>query len=127
MEATGPLPSIRRHLILGLLGGLLFGLGLSTMAFLYGVIALGTMPPILVVLLATVGGGVWGVRGPVRAKGPEPTEGVPEYNERVQQALADNEAAIGQAFVDKPREPTELPDIAPPADGDGVWRGGSAD
>ena len=61
-------PTATRHPIRGGLYGLVMGLGLALILIGRSVIALGTLTPIIVVLLGVVAGVVWGSFGP--AKGP---------------------------------------------------------
>jgi hypothetical protein len=144
MVGIGPLPTVRRHPLVGLLGGLLFGLGASLLAVLYGLVALGTRPPVAIVVGCTLLGGVWGRWGPVRTVGAAPTTGSPQADVRVHQAMTQNvvaidraeqellEAEAARAAGDESTEPDEddeptgpLPDIGPP--GEGVWPGDRSD
>jgi hypothetical protein len=118
MSAPGPLPTVRRHPFLGLVGGLLLGSGLALFLVLFGVIAVGTWPPLLVPPLVALAGLAWGLWGPVRGGGRSSPPPVPTYNERVQQALADNETAIERGASTKaPERGRLLPGIGPPAAG----------
>jgi hypothetical protein len=118
VTATGPLPTVRRHPFLGLLGGLVLGLGVALWLVLFGVIALGTWPPLLVPPLAGLAGLVWAFWGPVRGGRRASQPAVPTYNERVQQALADNESAIERSTSARPADTeTLLPGIGPPEAG----------
>lgn len=55
---------LKRHPIRGVLWGLLFGLGIAMVLIDRAVIAFGTLPPILIVLLFGVLGGVFGAFAP---------------------------------------------------------------
>jgi hypothetical protein len=115
---------VKRHPVLGLLGGLCAGLGLALLAVLYGWMAAGTRSPLLTVGGFAVVGLVWGWRGPVRVRARLQGDTTPEYNERIQQALSDNEAAIDEARRPRQLRPEDLPDIQPASgDDDTDWHG----
>lgn len=116
MTTSGPLPTVRRHPVVGALTGLVLGTAMALWLVLYGVVAIGTWPPVVLPFLVAGAGLVWGVWGPIRGGGPAATDPVPAYNERVQQALERNESVIGSSGqasseVDGPL----LPEIGPPA------------
>jgi hypothetical protein len=135
MADVGPLPTVRRHAIVGLLGGLVLGVGGALLAVVYSFTALGTLPPVVIVLGATLLGGIWGQWGPVRTVGTPPRAGQPQADVRVREAMDQNVAAIDRAEqelrqaeaagddeTDEDEEPVgPLPDIGPP--GDGIWSG----
>lgn len=146
MADLGPLPEVRRRPLVGIAGGLLFGLGLAALLVIYAKIAIGTRPPIAIVIICTLLGGIWGLWGPIRTVGKPPSVGRPQADERVRQAMRDNLAAIDQAERVQPAdhppppdptpalpdvepspepEPDPLPDIGPP--GEGVWHGSQAE
>jgi hypothetical protein len=139
MARTGPLPTVRRHPFVGLLGGLLLGAGIAVLAVTYGLVALGTIPPLAIVVGGTLLGGVWGRWGPVRTVGTPPKAGQPQADLRVRQAMDENVAAIDRAekelreaeaaraergddgFEEEAAPTGPLPDIGPP--GEGIWPG----
>jgi hypothetical protein len=118
MTAPGTLPTVRRHPGLGALGGLLLGAGAALWLVLYGRLALGTWAPLLVPLAGAIAGFAWGTWGPVRGTRPTPPPAVPAHNERVQQALSDNKAAIDEAGNPPPSARGTVPGIGPPTAGD---------
>lgn len=118
MTEHGPLPTVRRHPFLGAAAGLVLGTAMTLWLVLYGAMALGTWPPVLVPIAMTVAGVAWGLRGPVRRKASSAPAPVPAYNERVQQALEQNEAVIGGEGGRSTDEPPMLPGIGPPESGD---------
>jgi hypothetical protein len=61
-------PTRRRHPIQGFLGGLLVGIAVSMLLFLYGKIAFGTLTPYLIVLVGVVLGVVWVYVAPTRRR-----------------------------------------------------------
>ena len=59
----------KRHPIRGFFGGLLMGLGLAFLLISFSVIALGTLTPIVIVVVFLVLGVVVGAAAPARTKG----------------------------------------------------------
>ncbi|MDZ7732806.1 MAG: hypothetical protein U5R31_06515 [Acidimicrobiia bacterium] len=119
-----PLPEVRRHPLLGALAGLLVGVGVAALSVLHGVAALGTRTPPVVVVVLVLAGLTWVGSGPIRVVASADTPPTPEYNQRIQEALADNEAAIDEAR--RPPQPPapEIPDLRPADDDDRTdWHG----
>ncbi len=72
MTATTTAPTLRRHPIRGTLYGLVAGLGVALILIDRAVIALGTLTPIVIVVIGGVLGLVWAWFGPARDAGPPP-------------------------------------------------------
>lgn len=122
MNETGPLPTVRRHPFVGALAGSVLGTALALWLVLYGVVALGTWPPVVIPVLGGAAGVGWGLWGPIRGAGSATEARVPAFNERVQEALRQNESAIAGASDEPPAERPLLPGIGPPsADDPGDW------
>jgi hypothetical protein len=58
--------AVKRHPVRGFFAGLCIGLGVAVLLFTYGVIALGTNAPFVVILVFTVLGVVWAYVAPPR-------------------------------------------------------------
>jgi hypothetical protein len=128
MSNAGPLPTVQRHPFVGALAGLVLGAALALWLVLYGVVALGTWPPVLIPLIGGAAGVAWGIWGPIRGGGATPEAQVPIFNERVQEALKQNESVIRGASDEPPPERPLLPGIGPPSAGDpGDWGGPKPD
>lgn len=68
---------LKRHPVRGALYGVLLGLGLALAAVGQGIVALGTYPPFLILLLGIVAGTAWGMFAPAKSpKGAEPPKPV---------------------------------------------------
>ena len=65
---------VKRYPIRGFFAGLLLGLGVSFMLIVTSQIALGTLPPFIIVVVGIVLGVVWAMFGPTRGRrgSPEP-------------------------------------------------------
>ncbi|MEO1065451.1 MAG: hypothetical protein AAFZ07_28885 [Actinomycetota bacterium] len=101
MTATSATPTLRRRPIRGVIYGLLVGLGVALILIDRAVIALGTLTPIVCVLVGGVLGFAWAWFGPARDPGPPPpTSTDPPSDE-----------------IDPP--PPEASPASDPADGDG--------
>jgi hypothetical protein len=72
MTATTATPTLRRRPIRGAIYGLIAGLGVALMLIDRAVIALGTLPPIVCILVGGVLGLAWAWFGPARDAGPPP-------------------------------------------------------
>jgi hypothetical protein len=65
----------KRHPIRGFFAGLLLGLSVAQMLIAFRVVALGTVTPIIVVVVLTIFGVLWALYGPARArKGSTPAK-----------------------------------------------------
>lgn len=60
--------STKRHPIRGFFGGLLAGLGLAFLLISFSVVALGTLTPVLIIVVFIVIGVVVGLAAPARSK-----------------------------------------------------------
>lgn len=78
-------PTVKRRPIAGALFGLLFGVGFALLLAGQAVIALGTLPVVVIPLVCLILGIVWGSLGPPR--GPSAPTGTG--------AASDDEAALG--------------------------------
>jgi TM2 domain-containing membrane protein YozV len=88
----------KKHPIRGFLYGIFFGLGLALIAVGQGWAALGTRPPIVILVVGIIIGTLWSMFGP--AKGPK---GAPSANatvdpdpepEPAEESAVDEEAAL---------------------------------
>ncbi len=98
MTATTTAPALRRHPIRGTLYGLVAGLGVALILIDRAVIALGTLTPIVIVLIGGVLGLVWAWFGPARDAGPPP--------EVAEEAAEEDTAEQDTAEEDMPDEDT---------------------
>lgn len=68
----------KRHPIRGFIWGILFGLGLALIAIGQGYAALGTLPPLILLVVGIVLGTLWGLFAPSKKpKGEPPRQQVP--------------------------------------------------
>ncbi len=68
----------KRHPIRGFIWGIFFGLGLALIAIGQGYAALGTWPPLILLIVGIVVGTLWGLFAPAKKpKGEPPREQVP--------------------------------------------------
>lgn len=67
-------PVLRRHPVRGGIWGLVMGIGVALILVDRALIAIGTLPPLLVVLLFVVLGVIWGLVAPPRTKGTPPLD-----------------------------------------------------
>ena len=71
----------KRHPIRGFIWGIFFGLGLALIAIGQGYAALGTLPPLILVIVGIVVGTLWGIYAPAKKpKGEPPPEPLPVEN-----------------------------------------------
>jgi hypothetical protein len=78
--ATSPTAptTLKRHPIRGALWGLALGLGAALLLIGRKVIAFGTLPPLIVIVLGIAAGVLWAMFGPARPpQGPPPGQGAP--------------------------------------------------
>lgn len=69
----------KRHPIRGLVYGIVLGLGLALVAVGQGLAALGTWPPVILIVVGAVLGPLWATFGPAKGLKSVPTsEGVEE-------------------------------------------------
>ena len=69
---TATQSKLKRHPIRGALFGLLLGIGTAALLIMYAVIALGTLTPIVVIVLGVVVGVLWGMFGPAKGSREPP-------------------------------------------------------
>jgi hypothetical protein len=75
MYTTPADQTVKRHPLRGLLYGLLMGLGIAILLITTNTVAIGTLPPILVVVFSTLFGIIWGLFAPPRkAKDQAPAQ-----------------------------------------------------
>ncbi len=96
MTAPTVTPTLRRRPIRGALYGLVAGLGVALILIDRAIIALGTLTPIVCILVGGVLGLAWAWFGPARDAGPPPSPREPEAEEPTTEAPA-TEAPTAEA------------------------------
>lgn len=76
---------VEKRPLRGALWGLLLGVGVTLLLIAYNVVALGTLPPYVVVVVGILAGIAWGTLGPAKAS-DEPRSGGPPSEESAEVA-----------------------------------------
>lgn len=94
MTATAPAATIRRRPIRGAIFGLIAGLGLALVLIDRAVIALGTLAPIVCILIGAVLGLAWAWFGPAREVGRPPATSSTDETPRLDASTAEDVADV---------------------------------